>query len=198
MLGNLPHIANGWFEAARRREKNSLLGVGTTMEGIWQNYPVYDFTYRVVWGKEKPKVEEYFESYASQRYPVPYASVTRKESDEIEERMRNAWKSLGRTLYSSEVVATPKGPIVRRPRFNPLGATHISRLSYLAKAHPRWPRSSMDPRGMQSFASEKPVSVEEMMQEVFGDKTWVYDPIQGKLYAFYWFFYSSFLSYFSY
>jgi hypothetical protein len=52
--GNVNRMALG-VQAAVREEKSTIVGVGVTMEGIWQNYPLYEATLQQAWKHVQPQ-----------------------------------------------------------------------------------------------------------------------------------------------
>ena len=50
MFGNVNAIGDG-ISTALGSSSSTMAGVGITMEGIWTNYPVFEFTLQAAWEK---------------------------------------------------------------------------------------------------------------------------------------------------
>jgi len=72
LSGNLPQISAGFTEGLNRSA--SLQGVGITMEGIWTNYIVYDFTLSQAWGRTGD-LETWATRFGSRRYGSAASAV---------------------------------------------------------------------------------------------------------------------------
>ena len=55
------------FENAQKSQNKTIIGVGITMEGIWQNYCVFEYTLRLTWNFDTD-VDNYFKRYGVRRY----------------------------------------------------------------------------------------------------------------------------------
>jgi alpha-N-acetylglucosaminidase len=89
MCGDLQSYATGPSEAMK--ESPTMIGVGITMEGIWQNYIVYDLTLETAWHDQAIVVEDYVEAYAGSRYGV---------GEDVPEEAIRAWTRLRETAYN--------------------------------------------------------------------------------------------------
>ena len=97
--GNLPNIMNG-FVKGLNFPNTTIMGVGTTMEGIWQNYIVYDFTYFMGYQTEIFNLSKYVQEYGYRRYGLPHSvNATENEINIITMNLVNSWIDLGNTLY---------------------------------------------------------------------------------------------------
>ncbi|OQS02108.1 alpha-N-acetylglucosaminidase (NAGLU) [Thraustotheca clavata] len=86
MRGDLKTIAEDPIDA---RKQGNMIGIGLTMEGIFQNYIVYDLTLQMAWKSTKVKVLQYVESYAHARYNVVK-----------DPNVAAAWHTLATTVYN--------------------------------------------------------------------------------------------------
>ena len=93
-------------QEARTEFPELMVGIGTFMEGINENYIVYDSFYEMGWKKEMD-VFDWVEHYSDWRYGK-------------NEKLRLAWRSLMDTIYSP---APGGGPAVKayEPRLNQRG-----------------------------------------------------------------------------
>ena len=68
MFGNVNAIGDG-ISTALESSLSTMAGVGITMEGIWTNYPVFEFTLQAGWEKSVLyKGQDYFDRYSVRRY----------------------------------------------------------------------------------------------------------------------------------
>ncbi|XP_065562829.1 alpha-N-acetylglucosaminidase-like isoform X2 [Artemia franciscana] len=100
MYGYLDSIGMGIIEA-RSYKNSTLVGTGLTMEGINQNYIVYDFTLDMGVRDSVTDVNHWVKNYATQRYG---------EYNEFTDR---AWLLLKRSLYTG--LAGRDATLIRRP-----------------------------------------------------------------------------------
>jgi len=105
MCGDLHSYATGPFDGM---ESSTMIGVGITMEGIWQNYIVYDLTLETAWLDKAIVVKDYVEGYARSRYGV---------GEDVPEEAVKAWKVLSETAYNHTKFfqGVTKNLMVRRP-----------------------------------------------------------------------------------
>jgi hypothetical protein len=74
---------------AAASRNTTMIGVGITMEGIWQNYPAFEYTLRFAWANETPAA--YISGYARRRYgPGTPAQIG------------EAWQTLLQIAYSGD------------------------------------------------------------------------------------------------
>lgn len=66
---------------------SSLIGVGITMEGIWQNYPAFEYTLSFAWSNSTPT--DFIADYAGRRYSQPASPAVLR-----------AWQTLLAVAYS--------------------------------------------------------------------------------------------------
>ncbi|KAG3120134.1 Alpha-N-acetylglucosaminidase [Phytophthora idaei] len=67
MRGDLPTLGTAPV-LANRDSNGTMIGVGLTMEGIYQNYVVYDLTLHMAWVDAPLDMDEWVPSFAAQRY----------------------------------------------------------------------------------------------------------------------------------
>ncbi|KAE9350163.1 Alpha-N-acetylglucosaminidase [Phytophthora rubi] len=67
MRGDLPTLGTAPV-LANRASNGTMIGVGLTMEGIFQNYVVYDLTLQIAWVDTPLDMDEWVPSFAAQRY----------------------------------------------------------------------------------------------------------------------------------
>ncbi|KUF80295.1 Alpha-N-acetylglucosaminidase [Phytophthora nicotianae] len=67
MRGDLPTLGTAPV-LANRDSNGTMIGVGLTMEGIYQNYVVYDLTLQMAWVDTPLNMDEWIPSFAAQRY----------------------------------------------------------------------------------------------------------------------------------
>ncbi|OQR81892.1 alpha-N-acetylglucosaminidase (NAGLU) [Thraustotheca clavata] len=90
MHGNLPRLSHEPLEALAKSD-GRMIGMGLTMEGIFQNYIVYDFSLEMNWQSQPRDVAKYVERYAQSRYHI--------QNDEI---VQKGWKDLIAAVYSGD------------------------------------------------------------------------------------------------
>jgi len=103
LTGNLPQITSG-FGAALNSSRN-LQGVGITMEGIWTNYIVYDFTLSQAWGRAGPEPRSWAVRFGARRYGGSAAAM---------EEAGRLWGALYDVAYASGGVPR-SGQVAMRP-----------------------------------------------------------------------------------
>ena len=89
--GNLPAINNG-FISALNYPLTTIIGIGISMEGIWQNYINYDFTLKMGFKNKTVNITKFGIRYGYRRYG-PLSLLTNNS-------MNNAWLILVNTIYS--------------------------------------------------------------------------------------------------
>ncbi|KAF4040777.1 Alpha-N-acetylglucosaminidase (NAGLU) C-terminal domain [Phytophthora infestans] len=67
MRGDLATLGTAPVQASRD-SNGTMIGVGLTMEGIYQNYVVYDLTLQMAWVDTPLDMDEWVPSFAAQRY----------------------------------------------------------------------------------------------------------------------------------
>ncbi|OQR85079.1 alpha-N-acetylglucosaminidase (NAGLU) [Achlya hypogyna] len=85
--GNLPRLAHEPVEA-KAQSGGRMIGMGLTMEGIFQNYVVYDFALEMNWLASARDVDAYVQRYVTSRYHTESAPA------------QAAWKALTTAVYS--------------------------------------------------------------------------------------------------
>eukprot|EP01084_Bolivina_argentea_P238711 401060_1 len=112
--GNLSAITNGFIDGLNFRN-TTIMGIGTTMEGIWQNYIVYDTTYKMGYETKPINLTVFAQRYAYQRYGLPHTIST--GNIVIANNLVSAWLRLTRSVYNlsntnpkfaSEITFPPK------------------------------------------------------------------------------------------
>lgn len=101
LLGTLYNIAVGVPEA-KKYPNSTVIGVGITMEGIWQNYIVYDETMKMAFvNDDMLDLDKYVNKYALRRYGLPHSVSSRKEDAELcVNNLQSAWTSLKDSVYN--------------------------------------------------------------------------------------------------
>lgn len=87
MRGDLPTVGTA-PALALRQSNGTMVGVGLTMEGIFQNYVVYDLTLEMAWVDAPVDTEQWVTAFASRRY--------HSQNDHVGQ----AWKYLLRSVYN--------------------------------------------------------------------------------------------------
>ncbi|KAJ0407349.1 hypothetical protein P43SY_004777 [Pythium insidiosum] len=87
MRGDLPTVGSDPVRA-RHESKGTMIGVGLTMEGIYQNYVVYDLAMEMAWQDAPVDVPAWIKEYATRRY----------QSDN--ENAHQAWGVLLSSVYN--------------------------------------------------------------------------------------------------
>eukprot|EP00493_Phyllostaurus_siculus_P003154 UN03168 len=77
-LGCLEAVSKNFTQALQT--SSNLVGVGITMEGIWQNYIVYDLTLSMAW-ESNADLQSYVNSFALKRYGFPLSSPIQNAYD---------------------------------------------------------------------------------------------------------------------
>ncbi|KAE9358812.1 Alpha-N-acetylglucosaminidase [Phytophthora rubi] len=87
MRGDLPTLATA-PALAKRSENGTLVGIGLTMEGIFQNYVVYDLILQMAWEDSPLDITKWVPKYAGRRYHTQ------------NEHIEHAWNYLSRSVYN--------------------------------------------------------------------------------------------------
>lgn len=87
---------------------STMVGVGTTPEGIHQNYVMYDFLLDRAWDQKSVSIPKWIESYVRRRYGFENIGVL------------SAWNTLQRSIYNYAGVIKISGKytVCRRPSMN--------------------------------------------------------------------------------
>ncbi|RHY96254.1 hypothetical protein DYB35_005387 [Aphanomyces astaci] len=117
MRGDLDTIATGPVVA--REKSHSLVGVGLTMEGIFQNYIVYDLALSMAWANSQVNVTEYVRSFAVGRY-ISQSSTTHHY-------LERAWNVLETSVYAVRHAygGVTKDIVCLRPRWHLIQANFM-------------------------------------------------------------------------
>lgn len=104
MHGSIPTL-NSQIYNASVMENSTMVGVGITPEGIFQNYVVYEFALEKAWTYKEVNQKKWLKYYAEARYGV--------KSTELE----TAWMLLLKSVYSFNGLENIRGKytICRRP-----------------------------------------------------------------------------------
>lgn len=108
--GDLPTIARDPLDALEY-SNGTMLGIGLTMEGIYQNYIVYDLTLEMSWTSKPIDYAEWVIQFTKQRY----------HSSEV--NAIHTWMALAHTAYSCTrcVGGVGKSVLVQRYVFYQIG-----------------------------------------------------------------------------
>ncbi|RLN62766.1 hypothetical protein BBJ29_006164 [Phytophthora kernoviae] len=87
MRGDLPTLGTAPV-LANRASNGTLIGVGLTMEGIFQNYIVYDLALQMAWVDTPLDMSSWVPNFAAQRYHSKNAHIEK------------AWEFLSRSVYN--------------------------------------------------------------------------------------------------
>ncbi|KAL1509052.1 hypothetical protein ABEB36_003853 [Hypothenemus hampei] len=98
-------IINTKVIEARNAENSTMIGTGLSMEGINQNYVIYDLMTEQVWRNESTNLTEWFQNYSRRRYGKTNIYAEK------------AWQSLQKTIYNFEGIQRMRGQfaITRTP-----------------------------------------------------------------------------------
>lgn len=104
MRGDLPTLAREPVNAVES-SNGTMIGVGLTMEGIFQNYVVYDLTLQVAWENKPIDPTQWIKQYANQRYNLPPPHLTSYNDAYLSEAndfsdVYTAWGHLLRSVYN--------------------------------------------------------------------------------------------------
>ncbi|KAF0711600.1 Aste57867_5185 [Aphanomyces stellatus] len=101
--GNLPKLASDPI-TSKAASAGQMIGIGLTMEGIFQNYIVYDLTLEMAWRNTAMPVDTYVADYIHRRYHVEskYAS--------------SAWAYLKASVYQDQGIGASLSTV--RPRWH--------------------------------------------------------------------------------
>eukprot|EP01084_Bolivina_argentea_P088866 160442_1 len=101
--GNLAGIGAG-LPYALSYPNTSVIGVGITMEGIWQNYVIYDLTLQMGWNNISVDIESFIYKYSMRRYGLLH---TANGNNMIVNNMNKAWSQLANTVYNLSISNWP-------------------------------------------------------------------------------------------
>lgn len=91
LFGNFQLIADHLSKALQTLETNSMVGLGTMMEGIEQNPIIYEFIYDMAWEKDVPQLQKWVMEYIEARY------------GKLTDNIKKAWSKLLSTVYGLEM-----------------------------------------------------------------------------------------------
>lgn len=80
--------------ASRNAENSTMIGTGLTMEGINQNYVIYDLMSEQAWRTEPVNLTEWFRDYARRRY------------GQEDENAQTAWEGLQVSSSATKTLTT--------------------------------------------------------------------------------------------
>eukprot|EP01084_Bolivina_argentea_P102130 183017_1 len=116
LLGPLGYIAVGIPEALEF-PNTTVVGVGITMEGIWQNYIVYDETLSMGYYTQNLSVTDYVRKYVYRRYGLPHTIGEVSKVDSIINSLQSGWNILQNTVYNINHMGVIKNIMVLTPSF---------------------------------------------------------------------------------
>lgn len=95
--GKMQHVIDGYYKARDSRFGQTLKGVGLTMEGTENNPVMYELLTELPWREKHFSKDEWLRTYVSARY------------GRYDERLYEAWKLLGNSVYNCPVASTQQG-----------------------------------------------------------------------------------------
>ncbi|MBI9061099.1 MAG: alpha-N-acetylglucosaminidase C-terminal domain-containing protein [Marinilabiliaceae bacterium] len=97
MFGRMDAVVEEPFKALNHAEySKGLKGIGGIMEGIENNYVMYELLFDLKWHKNKIDLNNWLSDYAKRRYG--------KENENI----NDAWQILRNTVYGKKINSTPQ------------------------------------------------------------------------------------------
>ncbi|KAF1327978.1 Alpha-n-acetylglucosaminidase, partial [Globisporangium splendens] len=87
LRGDLPTVGSDPVHSLAK-SAGTMIGVGLTMEGIYQNYVVYDLALQMAWEQSVVDIPEWIKTYAYQRY------------NSQNEHAQRAWQTLSASVYN--------------------------------------------------------------------------------------------------
>jgi len=104
---------------AKQYPNSTVIGVGITMEGIWQNYIIYDESMEMAFHDEPLNVTAFVDRYAIRRYGLPFTVKKPNNRDDVVSTLQSAWQQLGSTVYNiSHWGGVTKNLMVTQPKLN--------------------------------------------------------------------------------
>lgn len=97
MYGKMERVVNSYYLAKSSPQGVSMVGVGTTMEGIENNPVMYELLYELPWRGEQFTIDEWIENWVKARYGHVVPQTT------------EAWKILARTAYNPPYDSAQEG-----------------------------------------------------------------------------------------
>lgn len=88
MYGNISRIVGGYYLACESGASFSMVGVGTTNDGVRGNDILFELLFELPWREDQITTSEWVDGYAEARYGVSSA------------KLKEAWRKLSSTLYS--------------------------------------------------------------------------------------------------
>ncbi|RHY17990.1 hypothetical protein DYB25_000154 [Aphanomyces astaci] len=130
LRGNLPQYAQEPINA-RHQSNGTMVGIGLTMEGIFQNYIVYDLTLQMAWEAQPMNMTTWLPAYVHSRYHADNANAAQ------------AWRTLLQSVYSvgdgggvtKNIVAVRPGWDILHLSFQPTDISYDPRLVVTAWTH---------------------------------------------------------------
>jgi alpha-N-acetylglucosaminidase len=117
MHGSIRIVNTEIPRAANELANSSMVGVGITPEGIFQNYVVYQFALEKAWNYKEINHKKWIKFYATTRYGLS------RDDDPAKPVAEHAWLNLLKSVYAYEGIASIHGKYVycRRPtlRYTP-------------------------------------------------------------------------------
>ncbi|KAG9409582.1 hypothetical protein AC1031_019846 [Aphanomyces cochlioides] len=176
MTGNLEHMAVSPIEA-RQLSDGRMIGMGLSMEGIFQNYVVYALALDMMWQNTTVNVYKWVPAYVYQRYHSSNYHA------------QKAWTFLSHSVYSS---FTPNpNLVIERPRWRlNLGSNNQTKLndefhlaaSAVSRALHEFLRASEDDANLAQVDSFQ-YDIVDVTREMLNDVLFIY---YNKLSDIYW------------
>ncbi|EQC35676.1 hypothetical protein SDRG_06958 [Saprolegnia diclina VS20] len=118
--GNLPTLASAPVDA-RAKSDGHMLGIGLTMEGIFQNYVVYELALDMAWTSQPVEIEAWVAAYARHRY--------HGES----KHALLAWHELLQSVYAGK--SPPRCLLTYRPHWKMLNSAKTETMACVRRAY---------------------------------------------------------------
>ncbi len=103
LFGDPRAIADRFSAGRDGSAGDQLRGIGLTMEGLDNNPVVYDFVTDLAWYDPPADAASWMTDWAERRYGID------------DDRVRQAWRLLGDTVYGPGRDVQPPSPVIRRP-----------------------------------------------------------------------------------
>ncbi|ETW08490.1 hypothetical protein, variant 1 [Aphanomyces invadans] len=130
LRGNLPQYAQEPIHA-RGQSNGTMVGIGLTMEGIFQNYIVYDLTLQMAWESKPVDLAKWLPAFVRNRYHIENTNAAQ------------AWHMLLQSVYNvgdgggvtKSIVAVRPGWDILHLTFQPTDIPYDPRLVVTAWSH---------------------------------------------------------------
>lgn len=125
--GKMQHVIDEYYKAAESPFKNTLKGVGMTMEGSENNPVMYELLCELPWRPSAFSKDEWLKGYITARY------------GQCTPRLWEAWTLLGNSIYNCPPQSTQQGThesiFCARPSLNAYQASSWSEMSDYYRPH---------------------------------------------------------------